>query len=260
MIWHALSPFLGKLQPVPGGQHAAILVRWKGVIHASDPDTHLVPTMLNGVHVWFMSWPVHDLHIILYQKSSCVTCCVGCDIVFDIHKVSSKKRPSPREAYYRQETWCSIGGWGFHPAPPVHSSHHGGWYHILRGQGYPLLVGYTHLSVSLLVHMSTTITGKQHLSSHQASPVIQCQSGTLGLTPGLIARSQKPVHNAPNWQPHPKTMDHLHVQKRDWDKTIVPDHLEQLSLSSGCGQTTSPNLHIFADLAEQCFSCIAKFC
>ena len=32
-----------------------------GVIHFSDPDWHLTLNMLNWVHVWTRSWPVHDL-------------------------------------------------------------------------------------------------------------------------------------------------------------------------------------------------------
>ena len=67
------SPFFGELQPTLWGQHA----QW--------------------VHVWTPSWPVHDLHILLCQKSSRATCNA------DIHKISSKSRPSTRKAYYSGE-------------------------------------------------------------------------------------------------------------------------------------------------------------
>ena len=63
------------------------------------------------------------------------------------------KRLLPREANYLGEAWCRVGGSGFHPAPPVHPSHHSGWHPIswLRGHGYRPWVGCMHLSVSLLV-------------------------------------------------------------------------------------------------------------
>ena len=51
--------------------------------------------MLNEIHFWTPSWPVHDLHILLCQKSNCVRCCVGHGIVLDIHKVSSKNARRP---------------------------------------------------------------------------------------------------------------------------------------------------------------------
>ena len=62
-----------------------------GVIHVSDPDWHLIPNMLNWVHVWTPSWPVHDLNILLVQKGCRVTCCMGRGIVLDVHKVTSKQ-------------------------------------------------------------------------------------------------------------------------------------------------------------------------
>ena len=69
--------------------------RVEGVIHVSDPDTHLVPNMLNGVYVWTPTWPVHNV----------------------------QTRPSSREAYNRGEAWCSVGG--VYPTSPVQFSHHG---------------------------------------------------------------------------------------------------------------------------------------
>ena len=64
-------------------------------------------------------------HTLWCQKSSRVTCCVGRGIVLDIHNVWLKNARHPKETYNPGEAWCSIGGWGFHPAVPVHSSHHG---------------------------------------------------------------------------------------------------------------------------------------
>ena len=113
-------------------------------------------------------------------------------------------------------------------------------------------------------HTNTTITVKQrkvrlitedtvppvsefrnsvHSPTHTAvSPVIQSQSGTPGGTTKPIASSQNPVYNAPNWQPPPKSTDHLHAQSRSRDETIVPDHSVSLSVFLGCGRTstTSP--------------------
>ena len=86
------SPFLGELYATPGGQHtcnSGTLER--GVILVSNLDIHLVANMLKGIHVWSPSWPVHDLHILLCQKSSHVTCCVGRDIV--------PKCPSPQKRH-----------------------------------------------------------------------------------------------------------------------------------------------------------------
>ena len=57
-------------QPMPGGQHCLVQLRWKGVIHVSDSDWHLIPNMLNWIHVWTPSWPVHDLNILLVQKAT----------------------------------------------------------------------------------------------------------------------------------------------------------------------------------------------
>ena len=48
-------------------------------------------------------------------------------------------------------------------------------------------------------------------------------SRTPDRTPRPIASSQKPVYDAANWQPPPKSADHLHAQKRSRDETIVSD-------------------------------------
>ena len=148
-----------------------------------------------------------------------------------------QKCQSPREAYCRGEAWCNIGGWGFHPAPPVHSSHHGEWHPILwlRGRCYRPWVGCMHLSVSPLAcgsneldhHCETAWSEIHHwrhsawspafceFSPHMAaSPVIQSQSWIPGGRPRPIASIQKHVYNSPNWQPPPKLADHLHAQTK----------------------------------------------
>ena len=140
-------------------------------------------------------------------------------------------------AYCRGEAWCNIGGWGFHPAPPVHSSHHGEWHPILwlRGRCYRPWVGCMHLSVSPLAcgsneldhHCETAWSEIHHwrhsawspafceFSPHMAaSPVIQSQSWIPGGRPRPISSIQKHVYNSPNWQPPPKLADHLHAQTK----------------------------------------------
>ena len=67
------------------------------------------------------------------QSMTSISCCVKKAVVsravwgVPLSWTYTKFRPktlSPWDAYYRKEAWCSVGGWGFHPAPPVHSSHH----------------------------------------------------------------------------------------------------------------------------------------
>ena len=76
--------FLAELQPTPGAQHCLVQLRW-----------HLIPNMLNWIHVWTLSCPVHDLNILLVRKGCRVTCCMGRGIVFDVHKVTSKHACRP---------------------------------------------------------------------------------------------------------------------------------------------------------------------
>ena len=129
--------------------------------------------------VWIPGRPVHDFHILLCQKSGRVTCCVGRSIVLDIHKVSSKMSITQGSTQkYHREAWCCLGGWGFHPAPPIHSSLHGGWYIIpcLRGRDYQLWIRCTHLSVTPLAccarkhgHHREIAWSKIHHWRHSAS-------------------------------------------------------------------------------------------
>ena len=62
------SLFLGELDPTLGGQHATILVVWKGVIHVSYPDPHLIPNMLNEVHVF-----IYEFQSV--QSMTSMACC-----------------------------------------------------------------------------------------------------------------------------------------------------------------------------------------
>ena len=74
MAWPGSSPFLGKLQPTPNGQHATILAQLKGVIHVSDPDPHLLTNILplGGLvvvsrhHTTFSFWYLCEI-----QRTSC---------------------------------------------------------------------------------------------------------------------------------------------------------------------------------------------
>ena len=68
----SFCPRIALVAPSPGGQHAAILVQWKSGQPRLRSRPHLAQKMLNGVHACDTSWPFHDLHILLYQESSCV--------------------------------------------------------------------------------------------------------------------------------------------------------------------------------------------
>ena len=79
-----------------------------GVIYVSDPDWHLIPNVLNWVHVWIPSWRVHDLNILLVQKGCRVTCCMGRGIVLDVHKVTSKHPRRPWQHLIPQDLHVPI--------------------------------------------------------------------------------------------------------------------------------------------------------
>ena len=86
-----------------------------GVIQVLEPDWHLIPNMLSWVHVWTPSWPVHDLNILLVQKGSCVTCCMGRGIVLNVHKVTSKYPCRPWQHLIPQDLgWTDASSW-LHP-------------------------------------------------------------------------------------------------------------------------------------------------
>ena len=228
---------------------------------SSYPDPCLVPNMLSGVHVWTLWWAVHDLHIIMHQKSSGVTYCVGRGVVLDIHKVSSKNahRPGKHTIVEKRDVALAVEGSIKH-----HSSLLPPWWitpHTMTEGPRLLSVSWMHASIGLspclqchehdhhckTVRLSTEdivppvpeVSPPVRSSPHMAAlPVIQSQSGTPGGTPIPIASSQKPVYHALNWQHHQKSADHLSMQTSSWDETIVNDHSVWLSVSLGCGQTT----------------------
>ena len=51
--------------------------------------------MLNRFHGWILSWPFHDLHILLCQKSTCHVLCGTWHCPLDMHKVSFKNARRP---------------------------------------------------------------------------------------------------------------------------------------------------------------------
>ena len=194
-------------------------------LYASDPDIHLVPHTLNWVHIWTPNG----------QSMTSTSCCAGKAAVscawlgVALCETYRNFRPqmSPRQAYHRQEIWSNVGGWGFHPAPPVHSS--GGW-HPIPWQSLPLPAALTSTTITVEQHEARLITEDIRHSltddplsvrtpPHTAS---QSQSGTPGGTPRLISSSQKPVYNALNWQPTMKLADHLHSQTRRWNDCPWP--------------------------------------
>ena len=131
-----------------------VLVLWGwvgggGVIHVVNRP-HLVPDMLNRVHCRTPSWPVHDPHIHLHQKTF-VSHAVWDEPFSWTHRKKIVQTHTPsRKAYHCGEALCSVGGWGVHPATPVQPSHHG------EGPQLPS-VGWMHVSVSLHARSTHTI-------------------------------------------------------------------------------------------------------
>ena len=91
--WHSLhqGPYISQAHsPHLVGCTPRFWSSGRRIIHVSDPDPRLAPNMLSGVHVRTLCWPVHDIQILLPQKSIGAMRCAGHGIVLDIHKVSSK--------------------------------------------------------------------------------------------------------------------------------------------------------------------------
>ena len=86
-----------------------------GVIHVLDPDWHLIPNMLNWVHVWTPSWPVRDLNILMVRKGCSAMCCIRWGIVLDVHTVTSKPSRRPWQHLIPQDLDVPM---------PVHGSIH----------------------------------------------------------------------------------------------------------------------------------------
>ena len=117
--------------------------RNSGVTHVSVPDPFFPKHAQWGSYLdseLANQWPLHP------DVPEGQTCHVLCGAWHCPGQTRSfvQKRPSPKEAHYHGEAWCSVGSWWLHPAPPVHSSHRGGWHPIpwLRAHGYRPWVGY----------------------------------------------------------------------------------------------------------------------
>ena len=163
---------------------------------------------------------------------------------------------------------------GMNLSPQVHSSQHSGWHPItwLKGHDYWPLDGYMHLSVSPLAcgahehdRHCKTLWSVTHNWRHGASSArvptfcaffptqdgVTCdQFGIPGGTLKLIASSQKRIYNVPNWQPPPKSVDHLYTHRREprWNDCFWPfgSTVCFLGLSSD-----SSELHASVDVADQ---------
>ena len=150
--WHQ-GPHISKANWGPRLEHSTLKF-WhsgRGVIHFSDLKPHLPPNALNQVHVWTLTWPIHDLHIPLCQKK------VVLRVVLDINSFLSKTACLPGKHHREQHQRLRV------PAPPVHSSHHGTPYH--DWEATVTLLGLDariyHPLPLPAVHKSTTITMKQ---------------------------------------------------------------------------------------------------
>ena len=168
-----------------------------------------------GVHDgWTPCWPVHDIHILLYQKSSRVTCCVGRGIVLDIHKVLSVV-PSPREAHTITDkpdvtlmVVSSIQHHQFTPPTMVAGTPYHDWGATVTVHGLDTLIYQSLLPCGAHEHghhcetaWTETITEDTVPPMHEVPPsvpfsshtaashVIQSQSGIPGRMPRPIARS-----------------------------------------------------------------------
>ena len=159
----------------------------RGVIHVSDPDWHLIPNMLNWVHVWTPSWPVHDLNILLVQKGCRVTCCMGRGIVLDVHKVTSKHPRRP---------WQKLIPRDLDVPMPVHDSiHHDQLtpppYHDWRAT-IPI-IGWTQASISLSPCLRHTRTRPSlwYRENRDSSLKIQCLHFLKSHTLFLLSYSRR---------------------------------------------------------------------
>ena len=146
---------------------------------------------------------------------------------------SIQNRSSPREAYYRGESWCSTQHHQSTPTTMMDCTpyHNRGTMVTVRGLG-------ACISQSL---PSLQRTQSQPLQWNEVkrdaslrTQNLQClrtnhlcvlphswrrrrwssQSETTGVTSRPIASSHKPAYNAPNWQPPPKSAHHLNAQTR----------------------------------------------
>ena len=187
---------LGKLQHMSKGQHAAILAQWKGGHPCLGPRPPFGP---QWGHVWAPSWPVCDLHILLSQQSSRVTCCVGSGIALEIE---FRPKPSFRVAYYPGEARCSVGGCGFKSTQPVHSSppwwiasyHDCGATVTARGlgaciyQSHPLPAAHAITTIIVKQCEARLITEDTVLPMPEVSPSVRSPAHTVA-SPGIQSQS-----------------------------------------------------------------------
>ena len=145
--------------------------------------------MINWVHNWTSSWPVHDLDILLVQKGCHVACCMGWGIVLDIHKVTSNRLRRPWQHLIPQDLDVPM---------PVHGSiHHDQltpppWWiapnTMTDGPWFPSL-GWMQASISLSPCLQRTRTRPSlwYRENRDSSLKIQClhylRSHTLCLLP-----------------------------------------------------------------------------
>ena len=105
--------------------------------------------MLDGVQFWTPGWPVHDLCVLLFQKISGVTWCLGRDIVLNIHKVSSKNARRTRNHIIAEKPDLALATEGFfqhhHFTPPTTEN---GTHNMTEGPPLPS-VGWMHASISV---------------------------------------------------------------------------------------------------------------
>ena len=231
-------------------------------IHVSDPDPQLVPNIRNWGSCLDSELAMAPRHILLCQKSSRLTCCVGRGIVLDIHKLSSKKkRPSPMEAYTITEkrdvgsaTESSIQHHQFTPPTIVDGTpyHHWGWGATVIVRGWDARIN---LSVPPLVLLCegarpslwNSITRDWSLKwprSHLlhggvAFDSLQSQSGTPGGTPRPIDRNQKPTMPWTDKRLRNRRIIITRRQEAEMKRSSLTIQTNCLCAFSGCGQTPS---------------------
>ena len=226
-----------KLQPTSGGQHCLVQLRWKerwvgdGVIHVSDPDWHLIQNMLNSVHVWTPSWPVHDLNILLVQQGCRVTCCMGRGIVLDIQKVTSKH---PRRSWQHMfpqdlDVQMLVHGSIHHDRSPLHPLVDCTPYHTDRSRFPSLDWMQASINLSLRLRGTRTRPSLWYRENQDSSLKMQClhclRSHTLCFLPNSRRVASPVLQSAPR-----KSADHLHSQTRSRHEAVRSDHSEQLTV------------------------------
>ena len=215
--------------------------------------------------------------ILAGQSMTSTSCCIRKAVVS--YTKFRPKCPSPREVCCRREAGCSFGGWGFHPAPPVHSSHHGGWHPIqwLRVPRLPC-VGWMHISINLSPCLRRTRAHDNHRETVWSETHYRGQSGPSVWGPSFSAFS--PTHGGVACDPK-SIWDTWQDVSTESQQTKASLQCPKLTASSeivrSCPHADCPSpfgstvclpglwsdpsdLHASADVADQCLSCIAKCC